>query len=46
VIPRSLYRSIIAVEPILGKLKELPVDATKHLVLKLLGLGLSRTPDV
>ena len=30
----------------LGKLKELPVDATKHLVLKLLDLGLSRTPDV
>ena len=30
----------------LGKLKELPVDAIKHLVLKLLDLGLSRTPDV
>lgn len=30
----------------LGKLKELPVDATKHLVLKLLDLGLSRAPDV
>ena len=30
----------------LGKLKELPVDATKHLVLKLLDLGLSRTPNV
>lgn len=30
----------------LGKLKNLPVDATKHLVLKLLDLGLSRTPDV
>ena len=30
----------------LGKLKELPVDATKHLVLKLLDLGLSRASDV
>ena len=30
----------------LGKLKELPLDATKHLLLKLLDLGLSRTPDV
>ena len=30
----------------IGKLKELPVDATKHLVLKLLDLGLSRASDV
>jgi hypothetical protein len=33
-------------ETYLGKLKELPADATKHFVLKLLDLGLSRTHDV